>query len=416
MNPRTLLSLVLGLLTLTSMACGPTSLYYHDVYFPRDPIGEGRREWLVAEIDKALGSKINHLEYETPEGALTVYPRPEGTDESSLPRLPLATLEVLRTAIDRGLRGAESDQLIPTRDGQRTPVTVLWDMEDRVRIQIGAPLPAAQAGRSAAEIVTTYGVGGVDGVDRSWSAEQLRSLELALALLSENERRLLRSVVFRRRERAVCGDADDVAGCYRGYQEDRRQLIDISDGAFSADRDLFVGSFQRPLPASTQLILHEIGHALSDGARAELQRERYRAQATYRAAVTRINALQPLLEQTPPGPALAAVQREIDGLQQEMKRAEQSYETHTARVQEAWVQSQVRGAYARTRGEEPGPTRTGQESMEQSFAESFSLFRADPEALRRIYPAVYDWFARDEHVEAINLQLGALAGLPAAAP
>ena len=105
MNPRTLLSLVLGLLTLTSMACGPTSLYYHDVYFPRDPIGEGRREWLVAEIDKALGSKINHLEYETPEGALTVYPRPEGTDESSLPRLPLVTLEVLRTAIDRGLRG-----------------------------------------------------------------------------------------------------------------------------------------------------------------------------------------------------------------------------------------------------------------------------------------------------------------------
>ena len=40
-------------------------------------------------------------------------------------------------------------------------------MEDRVRIQIDAPLPAAQAGRSAAEIVTTYGVGGVDGMDRS---------------------------------------------------------------------------------------------------------------------------------------------------------------------------------------------------------------------------------------------------------
>lgn len=416
MKPRTSLSLVLGLLTLACMACGPPSLYYHDVCFARDPIGEGWREGLVSEIDKALGSKINHLDYETPSGTLTIYPRPEGTDESMLPRLPLAALVALRTAIDSGLRGAESDQIVPTRDGQRTPVSVLWDLEDHVRVQIGAPLATEQSGLSAADIVTTYGVGGVEDAERSWSAEQLRSLELALALLSPNERRLLRAVVFRRRERAVCGDADDVAGCYRGYQEDRRQLIDITDGAFAADRDSFVGSFQRPLPASTQIILHEIGHALSDGARAELQRERYRAQASYRAAALRINALQPLLERTPPGPALAALQREIDDLQREQKRAEGSYETHTARVQEAWVQSQVRGAYARTRGEEPGPTRTGHESLEQSFAESFSLFHADPEALLRIYPAVYNWFARGEHVEAIHLQLGALASPPEAAP
>ncbi|MDF3823544.1 hypothetical protein P3G55_26970, partial [Leptospira sp. 96542] len=39
---------------------------------------------------------------------------------------------------------------------------------------------------------------------------------------------------------------------------------------------------------------------------------------------------------------------------------------------------------------------------QESFAESYALFHADPKALLRARPAVYRWFASGGHVKAMN--------------
>jgi hypothetical protein len=41
-------------------------------------------------------------------------------------------------------------------------------------------------------------------------------------------------------------------------------------------------------------------------------------------------------------------------------------------------------------------------SLGESFAESFSLFRSDPAALRRLLPRVHAFFAAGEHLRAMD--------------
>jgi hypothetical protein len=56
-------------------------------------------------------------------------------------------------------------------------------------------------------------------------------------------------------------------------------------------------------------------------------------------------------------------------------------------------------AYGKALGKASPPTVYGETSAKESFAESFSLYRADPAALKRLLPQVYDFFARGGHLE-----------------
>lgn len=59
-------------------------------------------------------------------------------------------------------------------------------------------------------------------------------------------------------------------------------------------------------------------------------------------------------------------------------------------------------AFQTVRGPDKGPTDYGQTDLEESFAECFALAKADPQALRRIYPALPDWFATYEHLGPVR--------------
>jgi len=54
--------------------------------------------------------------------------------------------------------------------------------------------------------------------------------------------------------------------------------------------------------------------------------------------------------------------------------------------------------YAQLPGVAPGVTTYASASPSESFAESFALFHADPDALRRCLPEVHDWFATGQHL------------------
>lgn len=65
-------------------------------------------------------------------------------------------------------------------------------------------------------------------------------------------------------------------------------------------------------------------------------------------------------------------------------------------------QSPILTALQRVREPDNGQTDYGQTDREESFAECFALARADPQALRRIYPALADWFASEEHLQSVR--------------
>ncbi|MFO0576905.1 MAG: hypothetical protein U1A78_23120 [Polyangia bacterium] len=58
----------------------------------------------------------------------------------------------------------------------------------------------------------------------------------------------------------------------------------------------------------------------------------------------------------------------------------------------------VLDSYRAARGWMRGPTPYGAKSLAESFAESFSLFRADPDALVRVAPQVHEWFLAGNHL------------------
>ena len=62
-------------------------------------------------------------------------------------------------------------------------------------------------------------------------------------------------------------------------------------------------------------------------------------------------------------------------------------------------------AYLKVRGQKRGPTPYGETSAAESFAESFALYRVDPKALKRVFPKVYQWFKRNEHLTVIKKNL-----------
>ena len=59
----------------------------------------------------------------------------------------------------------------------------------------------------------------------------------------------------------------------------------------------------------------------------------------------------------------------------------------------------VLSAYKRVKGKSRGPTPYGTTSLAESFAESFALYRVDPNALRRVMPKVYRWFKSGDHIK-----------------
>jgi hypothetical protein len=56
-------------------------------------------------------------------------------------------------------------------------------------------------------------------------------------------------------------------------------------------------------------------------------------------------------------------------------------------------------AYQGLLGKDDWPTLYGRTSLDESFAESFALFKTDPKALKRVLPKVFAWFEAGKHEE-----------------
>lgn len=242
-------------------------------------------------------------------------------------------------------RGAELDLLVDDR-----AVTVWWSVHRDLTVAWSdGPVWHPPTGVTGELLVERYGIGGVFDGDAPWGEAELGTLDLALSLLTDEERvavdgvRFVRQVTSPRTARELAWYDPTV----------EPPEISLFDAAFEMETQGFVGPVDAPLPAGVGSLLHEIGHALADvearsawracgEARASGDRERRREACRAYAAVRRR------------GPEIDAWQAFRDG--------------------------------------RPGPSSFGFRDPHESFAEAFALAHVDPDALDRSLPGATAWF------------------------
>jgi cell division protein FtsB len=162
----------------------------------------------------------------------------------------------------------------------------------------------------------------------------------------------------------------------------------IFDAALHADAHKFAGEPEAPLQSSVQTIVHEFGHALHQHPGRMLACSVDRRSKAVKARVAAFNKK----------PGNKRTQAELDAIQAEVK----AIEREVKRIEKMGKGGPVIDAYARALGKASHPTRYGASSLVESFAESFALYRTDPAALKRLLPAVFDFFERGDHVRAMR--------------
>ena len=281
---------------------------------------------------------------------------------------PVEVLVAMGIAASEPFRGIELDLRIATRERGTHFVTLAHELDGPLRvtdIPADAATPHDPPAQDEAALRARYGIGRLEADGDRWSARERQSLGRALSLLSERELAKLRGISLRRMDRpkrilpakGACGVAT---------LEGMERWIEIYDCAFRDDDIVFAGDPRAPDRASVRILLHELGHALG-------------TEPVHRFFLD--------------------AQRLMDDA-----RAVDSHEladrlrTAVARVTAKHLPGPAVTAFSKLPGASGGITSYGRQSPAEAFAEAFSLYHADPEALKRVCPAALEFFERGGHL------------------
>lgn len=389
-----------------SVSCGAPGPYYADFLFSPPKLVETDRSRMVIYLDWYIRTgRVQRIEVLTPESGLKVI-HPRESDSPDIDWLPLPVLYAARFILNPRYRGLEVDLLARTETEGYVPISARHDVDGSIHLLMGKPLaallPAPSQQLSAAQLQQLFVVGAIRDDDRAWRPYELFALERALSLLSAEERVVTKDLQFIRRS-AASGDRpgvkhSEIWGQYHGGSGKRPAEVLLFDTEPEHDEALFIGEPDHPQPLPAMCLLHEIGHAIADYPRMTLERECAQQQAEYQRLTTELNA-HSTNAQAPAAELQVLEQRLAD-----LGRARDEHDRRHAELAALYQKSPhgpVVSAFLAARGPKRGPTKYGGRAPKESFAESFALYRADPAALQRIYPAVYDWFAGGGHLRAM---------------
>lgn len=262
-------------------------------------------------------------------------------------------------------------------------------------------LPSEAA--TPASLASEFGVGDVRSGARRWSEAELGVLDGTLGALHRRELKSVQGVDF------VRGGAPRRAFGAGLFSWDRRgRRITIYNRAFTEHAG-----------APNWTIAHEIGHAISAWDLVQEQRRSQQAIDAYNRSVTTYNdrihaynAAARRFNSTQDGGAKKEadrLHREVVVLQSRMGEARVEALDSKRRVRR--VNQQFRTArprdgvladYRAALGRSRAPTRYGRTNLRESFAESFAMYRCEPDRLRRLLPKVYAWFEGGGHIARIR--------------
>lgn len=404
--------------------CGVTRPFYSGYRFDSPILVETDRSEMVQYLDWVIKSeRLQRITLVTPDkGVQSLVPRDASSPETT-DWLPLPVLFAARYILNPRLKGLEIDLLARTEAEGFTPVSATHDLDGSVRIEMGTPfkelLPQSEPLPTRDELSKRYAIGAILDGERAWQPLEIHSLSQALGLLTEAELVAIRGIPFMRHARAKSGakgySADKIWGEYHGdvgkdasVEAREIHLFDTSPGH---DTSLFIGEPGRFYPIPVMCLLHEIGHAIADYARIRIARTHSRLIDVHNQRADEWNGLRAAGRLT--SERAVELQKQLDAIKAESAKHEPLYQA--IKQQYKREDGPVHAAYLLARGNEKGPTPYGRTDIEESFAESFALYKADPSALKRVYPGLYEWFAAGRHIQALRDAMGAEFEVPATA-
>ncbi len=306
---------------------------------------------------------------------------------------PVEVLLAIRVAATQPFKNVELDLRVATASRGIHFVTLVHELDGRLLVtDIPATSLPPQPPRPVsgdAEVRKRFGIGRLDGGEGKWSAQERQSLERALALLSDRELAQIRDLELRResRPRRVLPFK---GACGLTVVERTERWIEIYDCAFRDDDIVFVGSPKAPERASVRLILHEIGHAVASGPVRAFNRDLQRLADDGKKTTTEYLELR--------AHASAAGQRSLDEIAAPLTKIAARLQALARFTADAHSAGPAVAAFSRLPGAASGITSYGREGPAEAFAEAFSLFHADPDALRRVSPEALEFFERGGHL------------------
>jgi hypothetical protein len=446
----TLLVAAIGLTTPSPTLAGQAGLRLYSkkgvAFEPISAADLGRFEAAVAR--KLDGREIRLISI--PGGELPI--AIDRGSKSELERLPLHALKVLAGVDCRERPGQEADLLVPVTGEGLLPVTVWCEGRREVVLAFSeTPLevPALVDGVSERidELSSRFGVGRFVNGEAAWSADELDIAAAAFGTMSAAELRVVAGLPFVR-NRTPSQSIEGPHAAYFSLDGTGKAAIVVLDDVFRYRFTSYVGTPETPYPNGALTFLHEVGHAI---ARASLREEIRDAEAVgvetkvafeeartvfdeyalraealtaaadeFNARVADFNRLKKKVRRgAAPRAELEALNSELTILQAEVLRLEAEMRPYQARYEELRPElEQLRDqsreqqetvtelaehnpmlhAYGKLMGAGRGPTAYGATSLDESFAESYALFRLDPAALLRFSPQIHGWFAAGGHM------------------
>ncbi len=377
--------IVLGLLALSTIACGSSTskspkLYYEGLMIKSPPPSADEKARLLSILSQKLKQRTVYVKRSGQKQKVF------GTKIKKLKTLTHPELKALWMALDKRYIGAELDLKIITLKKDSVPVTVWIDLKGTMTVEVGQ-WKVSHIPSGPKEVEQRWNVGPLKvKAGAKWSKRALRSINLALSKLSSEELKLIRGIPFVRKQK---GTSSSQAALY--IQEgDCDAFIQVFNLAIKSEKYTFSGEAKAALPATVAPILHEIGHALHFYPfRKALCNSDHLVKA-YNQKVAKANKAS--------GAKQKRLNKELD---QDLKAVNRSKK----QVERLSGKGPVLKAYLKVRGKKKGPTPYGESSAAESFAESFALYRVDPKALKRVFPKVYKWFQSNGHLKAIRKSL-----------
>lgn len=268
---------------------------------------------------------------------------------------------------------AERDFITHSKSEDTVFVSTMIEPNGTIRITSSKANSLQYAATNKSTLIDQYNLKDIEDGDVQWSIPEINILGDALLFLTAQERALLEGARFRRKKSSPFGSE---SGFYQ-FEEDE-QSITIFDSAFEGLDCGFVGTVDSPKTTAHHIILHEIGHLLANRPIVQYQRHFNSIIDNYNDLVRQVNAGQPHQEER-----LEELEREIKEL----------------RAGPISRPGPVIKDFQRNRSFSQGPTTYGDSSIYEAFAESYAIFKLDPDALIRIDPGLYIWFASKQYLE-----------------
>lgn len=389
--PRLRLAGVLAVCALALAGCGggrggrSNARYYEAAVVAQRDLSPQHFQALKVELPKRLGKQ-----------PIVVEDAAGRQSPTTAEKLSAAAQQALYIVLETGSKASQEwDLRVRLADDRRVPVTVRRAPGGGFVVRQGDVGEKLARGQGK-DLPQRYGIGNLVEQGAEWTPRAREVLDIALDALDDRERKVLAAIPFIRRVR---GDDASHGALYK--QTDCKAEIFLYDTALRSDSDQFVGEPEAPVATSVRTVLHEVGHAIHQrpGRLAWCAVERKE-----RALRERVEALNKRGQAFNRGQGRLSAkdrERELGAIKAEQKALEtekSAFEQQVKEARKAVDRGPVLEAYGKVLGKASPPTAYAETSAKESFAESYSLFRADPAALKRLLPQVHDFFARGGHL------------------